>query len=63
MTTEKKGIPFCPLMSAGSDVDMVCTQDRCGWYMAQARKCAIYILGFNALIQANNNQQLPKKRL
>lgn len=59
---DRKDIPFCPLMSAGSDKDMVCTQDRCGWYMANVKKCAVYILGYNALLDANN-KQLPKKRV
>ena len=28
-----KNIPFCPLMSAGSDIDKVCTLDRCAWFV------------------------------
>ncbi len=59
---DKKEIPFCPLMSAGSDVDMVCTQERCGWYIPTIKKCSIYIMGYNALLDANS-RQIPKKRI
>ena len=62
MAADRKEIPFCPLMSAGSDIDKVCTQDRCAWYMAPTRKCAVYILGYNSLIDANS-KQIPKKRI
>ncbi|MEE3349927.1 MAG: hypothetical protein VZR09_07795 [Candidatus Gastranaerophilaceae bacterium] len=60
---DRKEIPFCPLMSAGSEVDMVCTQDRCGWYVPSVKKCSIYILGFNALLEANTKQTMPKQRI
>ena len=29
MADIKKEIPFCPLLSVGQNVDMVCTQERC----------------------------------
>lgn len=60
---DRKEIPFCPLMSAGSEVDMVCTQDRCGWYVPSVKKCCMYILGFNALLEANTKQTMPKQRI
>ena len=61
--SERKEIPFCPLMSVSSNVDMVCTENRCGWYIPSVKKCAVYILGFNALLEANKNQQVPKQRI
>ena len=60
---ERKDIPFCPLMSAGSDVDMVCTLERCGWYLPSVKKCSVYVLAFNALLQANDKQAMPKQRI
>lgn len=62
MAVDKKEIPFCPLMSAGSDIDMVCTQDRCAWYIPTVRKCSMYLLAYNALLEANS-KQISKKRL
>ena len=61
-TIDKREIPFCPLMSAGSEVDMVCTQERCSWYITKKKKCSVYIMGFNALLDANL-KQIPKKRI
>ena len=60
---ERKDIPFCPLMSVGADVDMVCTQDRCAWYLASVKKCSMYLMAYNALIDANTKQQMPKQRI
>ena len=56
-TTAKKDIPFCPLLSAGCDIDKVCTQERCAWYMANVKKCSVYIMGYNALMEANSKKK------
>ena len=54
----QKDIPFCPLLSIGTNgVDMVCTQDRCAWYMSNVKKCSMYIMGYNALLEANNKKK------
>ena len=54
----KTDIPFCPLMSVGANgVDMVCTQERCAWYMANVKKCSVYIMAYNALIDANSKKK------
>ena len=62
MTVDRKEIPFCPLMSVGANVDMVCTQERCAWYCGTVKKCSMYILAYNALLDANS-KQVPKKRI
>lgn len=62
MADLKNGTPFCPLLSVGQDVDMVCTQERCAWYMASVKKCSMYLLAYNALLDANT-KQMPKKRV
>ncbi len=38
MADIKKEIPYCPLLSVGQNVDMVCTQERCAWYMANVKQ-------------------------
>jgi len=53
----KESAPYCPLLSIGTGIDMVCTQDKCAWYMANVKKCSMYIMGYNALLEANNNQK------
>jgi len=57
----KKDLPFCPLMSVGSGIDMVCTGDRCSWYMPGVKKCAVYVMAYNAVLEANQRQQEMKK--
>lgn len=32
-----KDIPYCPLMSAGSDIDKVCTLESCAWYVPSVK--------------------------
>ncbi len=51
-----KNIPFCPLMSAGSDIDKVCTLDRCAWYVPTVKKCSMYMLAYNALLDTTAKQ-------
>ena len=49
---------YCPLLSIASNgVDMVCTEDRCAWYMANVKKCSMYIMGYNALMEANSKKK------
>ena len=62
MAEKKDGIPFCPLMSAGCDIDKVCTQERCAWYVPNIKKCALYIIAYDALLDATT-RQVPKKRI
>ena len=52
-----KDIPFCPLMTAGSDIDKVCTQERCAWYIPNVKKCSMYMLAYNALQETTLRQK------
>ncbi|MBQ9375148.1 MAG: hypothetical protein IJU04_02260 [Ruminococcus sp.] len=56
-----KDIPFCPLMTAGCEIDKVCTLDRCAWYISSIKKCAIYLLGHNALVDITQKQKVYNK--
>ena len=47
-------IPICPLMSAGNDITIVCVQERCAWYLSNIKKCSMYMLGHNAMIDVKN---------
>ncbi len=55
-----KNIPLCPLMSAGAEIDRVCTQERCAWYMNNVKKCSMYLLAFNALQESTDRQKISK---
>ncbi|MDR1168604.1 MAG: hypothetical protein LBK53_06945 [Heliobacteriaceae bacterium] len=52
----KKELQVCPLMSVGSGVDMVCIQDKCAWYVPSMKKCSVYMIAYNALLEASARQ-------
>lgn len=57
----KKDIPFCPLLSISTGgIDMVCTEERCSWYIPSVKKCSMYIMAYNALLSANSRQAAAK---
>ena len=53
----KNEIPVCPLISIGSGIDMVCSQTKCAWYVPSLQKCSMYLLAYNALLEANQKQR------
>jgi hypothetical protein len=53
-------IPVCPLISIGSGIDMVCSQSKCAWYVPNVQKCSMYLMGYNALLDANIKQRAAK---
>ena len=36
---QEKSIPLCPLMSVGSQVEIVCMQENCAWYLKNYKIC------------------------
>lgn len=54
-------IPYCPLLSAGCEIDKVCTLDRCAWYVPSVKKCSLYMLAYNALLETTDRQKSKKK--
>lgn len=55
-------IPVCPLVSIGSGIDMVCSQTRCAWYVPSVQKCSVYLMAYNALLDANIKQKAKNKQ-
>ena len=51
-----KNIPFCPLMSAGSDFEKVCIQESCAWYLKNYKICSVYMLAHNAALDVQAKQ-------
>lgn len=49
-------IPICPLMSAGSEFERVCAQEKCAWYVKSYKTCAAYVLAHNAALEIKNKQ-------
>ena len=55
-------IPVCPLISIGSGIDMKCSQGKCAWYVPSVQKCSMYLLAYNALLDANKKQKSMKSQ-
>ena len=53
----RNDIPVCPLVSIGSGIDMVCSLQKCAWYVPSVQKCAMYLIAYNALLDANQKQR------
>lgn len=51
-----KKIPICPLMSAGNDIQIVCAQENCAWYMKNYKTCSMYLLAHNAVLDIKEKQ-------
>lgn len=49
--------PICPILSTRSDVLEICITDKCAFYIAPVKKCALYMLGHKSAIEI---QQLQK---
>ncbi len=57
--SEKKML-ICPLTSIGTGIDMVCSQDKCAWYVPNVKRCAVYMMAYNALLDVNQKQKMTK---
>ena len=60
MNSQDKTIPLCPLMSVGSQVEIVCMQENCAWYLKNYKSCSIYVIAHDAALNIKAKQQ-PKK--
>lgn len=52
---------ICPLTSIGTGIDMVCSGEKCAWYVPNVKKCAMYMIAYDALLSVNEKQKAPKK--
>lgn len=44
-------IPVCPLMSAGNDISIICIQEKCAWYIPNLKKCSVYAIGHESMLE------------
>ena len=56
----EKNIPFCPLMSAGKEIESICAQERCAWYMKNFKVCSMYMLAHDAALDVQAKQHIKK---
>jgi hypothetical protein len=52
-------IPICPLMSAGNEIQIVCSQEKCAWFLKNYKMCSVYILAHNASLDIKQKQTKP----
>ena len=50
-------IPICPLKSAGNTIDVICSQERCAWYVRPYKMCSDYVLAHKAATDIQKNQE------
>ena len=60
MADPKKKVYFCPLMSVGAGVDMVCIEDKCAWFLQSVKKCSVYMTAYNSLLDVQVKQKKDK---
>lgn len=53
----EKNLQSCPMLSINTGIDMVCTQEKCAWYIPSVKKCSVYLMGYNAILDANQKQK------
>ena len=51
----------CPLLSMGSQIDMICIKERCAWYLPNCGACSAYVLAHDASLDIRQKQQAVKK--
>ena len=58
---QEKAIPLCPLMSVGSQVEIVCMQENCAWYLKNYKICSVYMMAHNAMLDVQAKQAAKAK--
>ena len=56
-----KTIPLCPLMSVGSQVEIVCMQENCAWYLKNYKICSVYMMAHNSMLDVQAKQRAAKQ--
>ena len=60
MAAQEKTIPLCPLMSVGSQVEIVCMQENCAWYLKNYKICSVYMMAHNSMLDVQAKQRAAK---
>ena len=51
----------CPLLSANSEYNKMCVQDRCAWYMKSTRTCAVAVMAHESVMKIKDLQSKQQK--
>lgn len=55
-------IPVCPMMSAGNNMEVVCAQEKCAWYIKNLKICSVYAIGHDAMLNIRSKQVHSKPK-
>ena len=58
---QEKSIPLCPLMRVGSQVEIVCMQENCAWYLKNYKICSVYMMAHNSMLDVQAKQAAKAK--
>lgn len=53
----------CPLLSANSEYNKMCVQDRCSWYMKATKTCAIAVIAHESIMNIKKLQAQPQAQV
>lgn len=56
MADTKKKIPYCPLLSSGTNDYKICTQEDCAWFLSATKTCAMYVIAHNNMLEIKQKQ-------
>lgn len=59
---EEKIVQLCPLMSVGSQVEIVCMQENCAWYLKNYNICGVYMIAHNSMLDIKAKQKALKEQ-
>ena len=51
----------CPLLSANSEYNKMCVQDRCAWFMKATKTCAVSVLAHEGVMNIKKMQAAQQK--
>ena len=59
--TPNQTLLTCPLLSANSEYNKMCVQDRCAWYMKSTRTCAVAVMAHESVLRIKDIQAKQQK--
>ena len=44
-------VPYCPLLSIGKDVPVLCQEELCMWYVKQLKLCSLTVMAYSQALE------------
>ena len=58
----ERQVSLCPLMSVGSQVEIVCMQENCEKKKKNYKLCSVYMLAYNSMLDVQAKQAAKKAK-